>query len=370
MFLRHLWLHLLLIVAATCVALYNVYHIKEFSLERNQTVRLGRWREEYRPYPSPQIVWERRCEHRNGYRSRFPIFFSTNDFGLNWRDGHLGEVVNRYNRRTIAYGVSATAHRARQDFRLAVQVPLRIQKSSEQNNSGTAGLNADDVGREDENENDKLSPQQLLLSQPINGAGGESRTRTKLQVPAKSSPNLIGISSQITAQSFATLIHVLTSMIKLYQLLSRRRDNVGTDEVNTTLSLLEAGEFYSLSHVSRGLPQAWPVYQEDAGGYGSTTSPDRGTTSSIAQPDNPTAARISPVLPPRNKRPCYYLLGGLSTGIVSSFALALWWARSQGDLSAGFTLGSYVVGVDALVVAAAGVFHAPSCRCWTTSAKS
>ncbi|KAI0183643.1 hypothetical protein EV127DRAFT_413926 [Xylaria flabelliformis] len=247
----------------------------------------------------------------------------------------------------------------------------RVQKlKNDQNICGTAAPHAIDVDCKDENESNISVPQLQLSLQPIKETGGEPSTRSQVQVLAESRPNSIGVSSQIIAQGFTIPIYVLTPMIKLPELLNDREDNFSTDEVSIDMSYLEANKVYNISYVSQGLPQAWPVYQEDAGGYGSTTSPDRGTTSSIAQPDNPTAARISPVPLPRNKRPCYYLLGGLSTGIVSSFALALWWARSQGDLSAGFTLGSYVVGVDALVVAAAGVFHAPSCRCWTTSAKS
>lgn len=65
-----------------------------------------------------------------------------------------------------------------------------------------------------------------------------------------------------------------------------------------------------------------------------------------------------------NKSTCRYLLGGLIIGVMTSFALAIWWWQSQNDLLGGFTLGSYIVGVDALSVAVVGVFHVPSCCCW------
>ncbi|KAI0161291.1 hypothetical protein GGR57DRAFT_352838 [Xylariaceae sp. FL1272] len=78
----------------------------------------------------------------------------------------------------------------------------------------------------------------------------------------------------------------------------------------------------------------------------------------------PITVKTSTSRPPLSKRTCYYLITALAAGLVSSLILALWWARSAGDISAGFTVGSYVVAVVALVIAAAGVFHAPGCRCW------
>ncbi|KAI0455734.1 hypothetical protein F5B21DRAFT_180060 [Xylaria acuta] len=246
--------------------------------------------------------------------------------------------------------------------------PPRVQESSNgRNDRGTAGPHANDVDRKDENESD-ISPQAQLSLQPIEELGGESNTRARVPPPARSSPNFTGISLQAAAQGLIGPVYFLTPVIKLPQLLNRREDNVSTDGGNTHLSRLEAGEIYNLSQISRVLHNIEP--QEDAGEYGVTTSPVWGATSSMVQPDSTIAANTSPVTLPQNKRPCYYLLGGLSIGLVTSLALALWWARSRGDLSAGFTLGSYVVGVDALVVAAAAVFHAPSCRCWIPSVKS
>jgi hypothetical protein len=68
------------------------------------------------------------------------------------------------------------------------------------------------------------------------------------------------------------------------------------------------------------------------------------------------------------ERVCYYLIGLVALGVVVSFALALWWARTQGDVSAAFTLGGYVIAVDALIAGFVGMCHMPRCRCWKGSA--
>ncbi|KAI0503154.1 hypothetical protein F5B22DRAFT_563206 [Xylaria bambusicola] len=77
-------------------------------------------------------------------------------------------------------------------------------------------------------------------------------------------------------------------------------------------------------------------------------------------------ATSSSLLPPLSaaQRVCYYLIGAVLFGIVASFVVAVWWARSQGDTSAGFTIGGYVIAVDALIVAIGGLVHIPGCRCW------
>ncbi|KAI1269373.1 hypothetical protein F5Y18DRAFT_422327 [Xylariaceae sp. FL1019] len=95
----------------------------------------------------------------------------------------------------------------------------------------------------------------------------------------------------------------------------------------------------------------------------SATSPAQ-VPRSLDDETSPTIAKIFRSRPPPSKRPCYYLITTLAAGLISSLVLALWWARSAGDISAGFTVGSYVVAVVALIIAAAGVFHAPRCRCW------
>ncbi|KAI1195814.1 hypothetical protein F5X97DRAFT_230937 [Nemania serpens] len=87
-------------------------------------------------------------------------------------------------------------------------------------------------------------------------------------------------------------------------------------------------------------------------------SSSQGNSSITAQAKSPLARM------PAGKRVCYQLIAAVVFGVVASFGVALWWARSQGDVSAGFTIGSYVIAVDALVVAVFGLVHRPRCRCW------
>ncbi|KAI1182717.1 hypothetical protein F5B17DRAFT_171404 [Nemania serpens] len=84
------------------------------------------------------------------------------------------------------------------------------------------------------------------------------------------------------------------------------------------------------------------------------------------QGSNSITAQAKPSLAPLpvSKRVCYHLIAAVVFGVVASFGVALWWARSQGDVSAGFTIGSYAIAVDALVVAVFGLVHRPRCRCW------
>ncbi|KAI0097871.1 hypothetical protein GGR51DRAFT_540015 [Nemania sp. FL0031] len=67
---------------------------------------------------------------------------------------------------------------------------------------------------------------------------------------------------------------------------------------------------------------------------------------------------------PAIKRVCYYLIGIVIFGVIASFGVALWWAQVQGDVSDGFTIGGYIIAVDALVVAVVSLVHRPTCRCW------
>ncbi|KAI1165413.1 hypothetical protein F5B18DRAFT_168882 [Nemania serpens] len=102
----------------------------------------------------------------------------------------------------------------------------------------------------------------------------------------------------------------------------------------------------------------------------STTTRVASTTSETSdhassQDSSITSQARSPLAPlPAGKRVCYHLIGAVVFGVVASFGVALWWAQSQGDVSAGFTIGGYVIAVDALVVAVVGLVHRPRCRCW------
>ncbi|KAI0454470.1 hypothetical protein F5B21DRAFT_238354 [Xylaria acuta] len=93
---------------------------------------------------------------------------------------------------------------------------------------------------------------------------------------------------------------------------------------------------------------------------------DRTQGNNSCQSSNATATMSSLPPLPAGKRICYYLIATVAFGVLASFGLALWWAQSQGDVSAGFTIGGYVIAVDALVVAVVGVVHRSGCRCWKT----
>ncbi|TGJ86221.1 hypothetical protein E0Z10_g2518 [Xylaria hypoxylon] len=181
-------------------------------------------------------------------------------------------------------------------------------------------------------------PTPMLLLHPLEVLRGGSNI-----AQAGAGSVFTSISLQAIAQSCIVPIHLLMPMIKVPRISRQHENNLSNDEENTDLSRLEAGGIYNLSHAFGGLRQAQQFHS-----IGERVT--RGAISGIVQPNRTIAAKTSPVTPPQHKRACYYLLGGLGIGIVTSFTLALWWARSQGDLSAGFTLGSYIIGIDALVI--------------------
>ncbi|KAI0908395.1 hypothetical protein F4823DRAFT_493324 [Ustulina deusta] len=91
-----------------------------------------------------------------------------------------------------------------------------------------------------------------------------------------------------------------------------------------------------------------------AGSCSGSSSGNASTTRTRQQPPALAAAR----------RVCYYLVATVVLGIAASFGVAVWWAQTRRDASAGFTMGGYVIAVDALVVAVVGMLHRPGCRCW------
>ena len=64
--------------------------------------------------------------------------------------------------------------------------------------------------------------------------------------------------------------------------------------------------------------------------------------------------------------PCYLLifLGFLT--IVGSLVPGLWRASSRNDLSGGFSLAQYILGVGIFVVGSMVAIHSKSCKCWKT----
>ncbi|KAI6090377.1 hypothetical protein F4821DRAFT_229177 [Hypoxylon rubiginosum] len=60
---------------------------------------------------------------------------------------------------------------------------------------------------------------------------------------------------------------------------------------------------------------------------------------------------------------CFYLLAIAISLLVASLVLAIWWSIYYDDISSGFAMGSYMVGLLGIVVAVANM-HRPHCRCW------
>ncbi|KAI0485640.1 hypothetical protein F4859DRAFT_471940 [Xylaria cf. heliscus] len=182
-----------------------------------------------------------------------------------------------------------------------------------------------------------------------------------------------GLDRQTIAQGIVMGMDIAVRLAEAYQ---RVRDGDGEDEGADDEFFgiaiedpyhLEAGPPRRLRPLSRALPRRsflapktttkTAVAKEDP-----ATDGIQGDTS--CQSNSATAPRsLLPPLP-AGKRVCYYLLATVVFGVLMSFGLALWWAQSQGDVSAGFTIGGYVIAVDALVVAVVGVVHRPGCRCW------
>ena len=64
--------------------------------------------------------------------------------------------------------------------------------------------------------------------------------------------------------------------------------------------------------------------------------------------------------------PCYLLIFlGLIT-VIGSLVPGLWRASSRNDLSGGFTLAQYILGVGIFVVGSMVAIHSKTCECWKT----
>ena len=119
-------------------------------------------------------------------------------------------------------------------------------------------------------------------------------------------------------------------------------------------------------HVERG-----KFISDDAERSFATPSDSTTLVPSLSQMESKssTVAETQP-LPKRGSikiRPCYILiiLGFLS--IVGSLAPAIWRANVQDDLSGGFTLAQYILGVGIFVVGSMVAIHSRNCTCWKSS---
>ncbi|KAI8625494.1 hypothetical protein F5Y19DRAFT_266986 [Xylariaceae sp. FL1651] len=223
-----------------------------------------------------------------------------------------------------------------------------------------------------------------LPSRPIEELAG-SQLQTQMQTTTSDPeprPSFAGLDIQHIAQGIIVVTDFLVRMSEIYELARERQadldagDNEDEDEDYLDPSPdpyhLEAGRPRRLRMLPR-TPRRSPQIATPTRSRTGTTpniggNPPIETQGRRSSASSTTTIKTQPPPLPPSKRTCYYLIAGVGVGVAASFALALWWARSQGDVSAGFTLGSYVVAVIALITAAMGMFHAPSCRCWKTSA--
>ncbi|KAI0838761.1 hypothetical protein F5Y06DRAFT_296367 [Hypoxylon sp. FL0890] len=61
---------------------------------------------------------------------------------------------------------------------------------------------------------------------------------------------------------------------------------------------------------------------------------------------------------------CFYLLAVALLLILASLVISFWWSAGHDDVSGGFGMGSYMVGLSSAIVALAGYAHRSNCRCW------
>lgn len=64
--------------------------------------------------------------------------------------------------------------------------------------------------------------------------------------------------------------------------------------------------------------------------------------------------------------PCYLLIFLGFITVIGSLVPGLWRARSRNDLSGGFSLAQYILGVGIFIVGSMVAIHSKSCECWKT----
>jgi hypothetical protein len=63
-------------------------------------------------------------------------------------------------------------------------------------------------------------------------------------------------------------------------------------------------------------------------------------------------------------RACYKIFLSILLTIAGSTSLSLWWSFIHGDVSGGFTIGSYCIAAASLPIGFASYQHSKECRCW------
>ena len=93
----------------------------------------------------------------------------------------------------------------------------------------------------------------------------------------------------------------------------------------------------------------------------------RPSAENTSQIQRSTRRRVSEVN--RSIRPCYVLIIFGFLTIVGSLVPALWRSISDHDVSGGFSLAQYILGVGALVLGCSVAIHSRTCTCWSSKSK-
>ncbi|KAI0875371.1 hypothetical protein GGS24DRAFT_455450 [Hypoxylon argillaceum] len=208
------------------------------------------------------------------------------------------------------------------------------------------------------------APRVPLGVQPQASPAADSST----PVDAERRLTIAGLDVRTIAQGIVVVADALVRIAETYQ---RIQDEEGDGEDDELAGL---GLDLDPCHLEAGPPRRGrrisPAPKTTTGQrralMATTSAAARAASAVRGQRSTVATAEVEPssLPPPASKRVCYYLVATVAFGVVASFGIALWWAQSQGDASAGFTIGGYVIAVVALAVAVVSLVHRPSCQCW------
>lgn len=116
-------------------------------------------------------------------------------------------------------------------------------------------------------------------------------------------------------------------------------------------------------HVERGKSRTDGIGESlVAHSNSSTLVPSSSLTGS--RPSSFDSIQIPPIRYSFGVRPCYILILLGLISIAGSLGPAIWRANFQDDLSGGFTLAQYILGVGIFVVGSMVAIHSRTCVCW------
>ena len=124
------------------------------------------------------------------------------------------------------------------------------------------------------------------------------------------------------------------------------------------------------SHAISNIVEMHTLQGDENPGASTSRTPQLPTaTSDNSDESNPPSTATSYAKKPEKRTcipPCYLLIFlGLLT-VVGSLLPGLWRASSRNDLSGGFSLAQYILGVGIFVVGSMVAIHSKSCECWKT----